>query len=172
MYSDIHTVSVLGESFSTRGWDLTASAEAGYRISLGNGYSVTPQGQVIYQRTAIDSGADHYGQIIYDPTNEVYGRLGAKLAKDWITADSRKTTTWADANIWHQFGANAKTTFTNLQGANPTRLLVEPGGRLVGLGISGQLTKSISVFGSGDYSAALNQRGYNWGGRAGVKVTW
>jgi len=37
---------------------ITASAETGYALRLGGGYSVIPQAQLVYQRTNTNSGAD------------------------------------------------------------------------------------------------------------------
>jgi outer membrane autotransporter protein len=173
-YQNIHTNAVAGDSFDTAGWGLTASGEAGYRIALGNDYSLTPQGQLIWQRTAINDGADSAALIHYDPTNEVYGRLGAKLAKSWLTDDGRTVTGWAAANVWRQFGADAQTTFSNLQGDNPTSFNAALGGTWgqVTLGVTGEVSDRVSVFGGGDYNFSLAGTGHSWGGRVGVKVAW
>jgi len=173
-YENIRTASVAGVNFHTQGWGITASAEAGYQIALSDGYFVIPQGQIIYQRTAIDSGADQFARITFGATDEIYGRLGGRFAKGWLTNDSRTVTTWAEANIWHQFGDNAQTTFASLQGNFPTSFGVGLGGTWaqVGLGISGQMTRNVSVFGITDYNIAMNQPGHSLGGRAGIRVAW
>ena len=46
-----------------------------------------PQGQLIYQRSSIDGGADRHGLISYDATNEIHGRLGTGYAKAWLNSD-------------------------------------------------------------------------------------
>jgi outer membrane autotransporter protein len=174
LYDNIRAASSAGQSFNTSGWGITASAEAGYVIALGNGYNVVPQGQLIYQRTSLSGGADQFGRIDYDATNEVYGRLGARFAKGWPTNDGRSVTTWVDANLWRQFGGDAKTTFSTLQGANPTAVGASLGGSWaqIGLGISGQITDKLSVFGAADYNISLDQPGHSVGGRTGIRFTW
>jgi len=173
-YDNIHAHTVGGQSFNTHGWGLTASAEAGYALALGSGYSVIPQGQLIYQRTNIQGGGDQFGQISFAATDEVYGRLGGRLAKGWLTNDGRVVTTWAETNVWHQFGGDAKTTFATLEGTNPTTFAASLGGTWaqIGLGISGQFTRNVSIFGVTDYNVALSQPGHSIGGRAGVRVNW
>ena len=173
-YENIRTASVTGTNFHTRGWGITASAEAGYVYALGDGYRVIPQGQIIYQRTSIDSRADQYAQISFGSTDEVYARLGGRLAKDWPANSGGPVTTWMQANVWHQFGSNAQTTFATLQGDFPTSFGVGLGGTWaqVGLGLSGQLTRNVSIFGITDYNVALSQAGHSLGGRAGIKVAW
>ena len=173
-YENIRAHSVAGQSLNTNGWGITASAETGYVLALGDGYSVIPQGQLIYQRTDIQGGVDQFGRISYGATDEIYGRLGARFAKGWLTSDGRTVTTWAETNFWHQFGDDAQTTFATLQGANPTTFAASLGGTWaqLGLGLSGQLTRNVSVFGITDYNVALSQPGHSLGGRAGVRVAW
>jgi outer membrane autotransporter protein len=174
-YDRIKANSVLGESLKTDGWGLTTSLEAGYPVALGSGWAIEPQAQVIYQRVSIDDGADNFGRVNYDDTNAVYGRLGARLTKGWTMDDGRSLTVWGRANLWHTFGADAKTTFTNLAGNYPVTLNTDLGGTWAqfGLGVSGQVTKSTSVFASGDYNLALGEaNGHSISGRLGLKVVW
>ena len=42
----------------------------------------------------------------------------------------------------------------------------------IGLGLSGQLTRNVSLFGRTDYNIALDQPGHSLGARAGLKVVW
>ncbi|WP_186418793.1 autotransporter outer membrane beta-barrel domain-containing protein [Bosea sp. CS1GBMeth4] len=174
-YDRIRGSSVLGETLKTNGWGFTASLEAGYPVALGQGWALEPQAQLIYQRVSIDDGADSYGLVRYDDTNAVYGRLGARLTKAWTREDGRLVTVWGRANLWHAFGADAKTTFTSLSGTNPVALNTELGGTWAqfGLGVSGQISRTTSVFASGDYNLALgNANGHSIAGRLGLKVVW
>lgn len=174
-YDRIRANSVLGESLKTNGWGFTASLESGYPVALGAGWAIEPQAQLIYQRISIDDGADRFGQVRYDDTNAVYGRVGARLTKNWSMDDGRTITLWGRANLWHTFGADAKTTFTSLAGTNPVTLNTDLGGSWAqfGLGASGQLTKSTSVFASADYNLGLGEaKGHGIAGRLGIKVVW
>ncbi|MCL2715746.1 MAG: autotransporter outer membrane beta-barrel domain-containing protein [Alphaproteobacteria bacterium] len=173
-YDDIRSRSADAVSLNTNGWGITASAETGYVIALGNGYSVTPQGQLVYQRTDIRDGMDPFGRVNFGATDEIYGRLGARTAKSWITDRGQTVVTWLNTSVWHQFGNDATTTFATLQGTNPMSFEANLGGTWaqIGLGISGQVTRSVSIFGSADYNIALSQPGHGLGGRAGIRVSW
>ena len=174
-YGAINTTSVLGESLKTKGWGLAASLETGYPIALGAGWTLTPQIQAIYQALGFDSGADRFGQIHYGDTSTVYGRAGARLSRDFAIEDGRKVTAWARVNYWHTFGGNAHTTFTNLAGGYPVVLGTGLGGSWMqfGIGASGQVTQSLSVFATGDYNLTVaNGSGQSYTGRVGLQMRW
>ncbi|MDR2874824.1 MAG: autotransporter outer membrane beta-barrel domain-containing protein [Methylobacillus sp.] len=170
-YANVRTRSQAGQNFDTDGTGLIASVEGGHAFDLGGDYSLIPQAQLIYQRVKLNNSADDYGRVRYDATNEVYARLGAKLAK----ADGADATTWAEINLWQQLADDsARTTFTTLTGTSPTKLDADLGGTWaqIGLGISGQLTPLVSIFGAADYNYSLDQPGHSVGGRVGVRVMW
>ncbi|MCL2349091.1 MAG: autotransporter outer membrane beta-barrel domain-containing protein, partial [Planctomycetaceae bacterium] len=172
-YENIRTRSVHGDVFDTRGWSFAASGETGYMFAFANGYSIIPQGQLIYQRTSINSGADSFARIHYDATDEVYGRLGVRLAKNRDT-NNRRVTTWTETNFWHQFGGDARTTFTSLQGNNPATVTSPLGGTWaqIGLGLSGRLTDHVNAFGAADYNIEMERAGHSFGGQVGVEIGW
>lgn len=174
-YGSIDARSVLGERLKTDGWGFAGSLETGYPIALGASWTLTPQAQVVYQHLDIAGGADSFGRISYGASDSVYGRLGAKLNKDWATGDGRIVSTWARVNYWHSFGAQAKTTFTSLDGSNPVTLGTQLGDDWMqfGLGASGQLSRDVNVFASADYNLAVAQgNGHSVGGRVGMQVRW
>ena len=163
------------QTLKTSGWGIAASLQAGYPITLGRGFVLDPQAQLVYQHISLNAGADNYGLIQFGDIDAFYGRFGGRLTKDWVTGSGVPLKVWGLANIWHQFGSDATTTFTSLGGTNPVALNTALGGTWVqlGLGISGQLTRNVSVFGAGEYNVTVaNGEGHSWGGRAGVKVNW
>jgi outer membrane autotransporter protein len=163
------------QTLKTSGWGIAASLQAGYPIALGRGFVLDPQAQLVYQHISLNAGADNYGLIQFGDIDAFYGRFGGRLTKDWVTEGGVPLKVWGLANIWHQFGSDATTTFTSLGGTNPVALNTALGGTWVqlGLGISGQLTRNVSVFGAGEYNVTVaNGEGHSWGGRAGVKVNW
>ena len=174
-YGAVNATSVLGERLSTKGWGFAASLETGYPIVLGAGWSITPQMQAIYQTLGFDSGADRFGQVRYGDTSTVFGRAGARLARDFAIEDGRKVTAWARVNYWHTFGGNARTTFTNLAGGYPVTLGTGLGGSWMqfGIGASGQLTQSLSLFATADYNLTVaNGSGQSYTGRVGLQMRW
>ncbi|MCL2701181.1 MAG: autotransporter outer membrane beta-barrel domain-containing protein [Phycisphaerae bacterium] len=172
-YADIRSHSAHGEKFSTYGWGLTASAETGYAIEFGEGnkkWSMIPQAQVIYQYTDIQDGSDQFGRIHYGATNAFYGRVGDRVSKTWSSGVS----TWAEANLWHQFGSDAQTTFRALDGSNPTVVSARMGGTWAQavLGVSVPLTKNVSLFGTVDYNIGISQSSQSVGGQVGIQISW
>ncbi|KYB45360.1 hypothetical protein AB664_08915 [Brucella anthropi] len=74
-------------------------------------------------------------------------------------------------------GGEAKTSFSNLQGENRVSLVSDAQGSWgqFGLGFSGQLTETVSLFASGDYSHSLGHNGVkndSLAGRVGLKMKW
>lgn len=173
-YDQVEATSMFGERLKPNGWGFTASLEGGYPVALGAGWTIEPQAQLIYQHTSLDGGADSFGWTKYDDTDALYGRVGARLTKDW-SLGGRMVTTWARANLWHSFGADAKTTFTNLAGNFPVTLKTGLGGTWaqLGLGVSGRVAENINLFAAADYNFALGEgEGHSLGGRVGLRVTW
>ena len=165
-----------GENFDTDGWGFAASLEGGYPFDLGNGWSVEPQAQLVYQHVSLDDGSDAFARIDYDATDALYGRLGARLARDWLTESGKRMTAWGKADVWSVFGASATTTFSGPAGGNPVSFDTDIGGTWgsVGLGLQGEVKKNVTMFASGDYNFGLGGDGDfdSWSGRIGMKVKW
>ena len=73
------------------------------------------------------------------------------------------------------FGADAKTTFTNLAGNFPVTLKTGLGGSWaqLGLGVSGRVADNVNLFAAADYSVAVGEgEGHSLGGRVGLRMTW
>ena len=80
-----------------------------------------------------------------------------------------------ELSVWDQLGdRNAKTTFTNLNGAFPTTVSSLLGGSWVQMrvGLTGQVTRSLSMFASADGNVAIDHSGYAIGGHIGAKFAW
>jgi outer membrane autotransporter protein len=172
-YAGIRSHSAHGEKFSTRGWGVTASAETGYAIDFLEGdrtFSMIPQAQVIYQYTDLQDSRDNYARVHYGQTHALYGRVGDRLSKTW----SNGVSTWAEANLWHQFGSDAKTTFRTLDGSHPTTISARLGGTWAQavLGVSAPITKNIKVFGTVDYNIGISQSSQSFGGQIGIQFSW
>lgn len=174
-YANLNASSTRGETLQSDGWGFAASLEGGYPVALGDGWTIEPQAQLVYQTVSLKDGADRFGRIDFDTADGLYGRAGSKIARAWALEDGRAITAWARANVWTAFGATAKTTFTTLSGTNPVALKTSLGGTWgqLGIGASGQLSLNTSLFGSLDYNHSLDGgRGYSVGGRVGLAYTW
>jgi len=176
-YDRIESSSADQIAMRTAGWGFISSLEGGYRHGLGNGWTVEPQAQLIYQHLSLDNTSDRFGRIAFSDTDTVYGRVGAKIGRQWQAESGRRYAAWARVNLWHTMGGEAKTSFSNLQGENRVSLVSDAQGSWgqFGLGFSGQLTETVSLFASGDYSHSLGHNGVkndSLAGRVGLKMKW
>ncbi|MGN5538111.1 autotransporter outer membrane beta-barrel domain-containing protein [Alcaligenes sp. Lyrl_28] len=174
-YHDVKANSTGGERSTTTGYGAVASIEVGYPIALGARWSLEPQAQFLYQHISLNDTSDNYGRIQFGDTNAGYARAGARLVYGVNDRSDEQVTYWARANLWQKIGADSRTTFTSLDGKNPVSMNTELGNTWaqIGLGVSGKLSKRISVFASGDYNRSLDSLGgHGVTGRLGVRVLW
>ncbi|MCL2715517.1 MAG: autotransporter outer membrane beta-barrel domain-containing protein [Alphaproteobacteria bacterium] len=166
---------------TTNGWGIAAAVQAGYPIALGNGFVFDPQAQVIYQHLSIKGGVDggmlvatgSAGRVQFGDTDTVYGRIGGRLTRGFLTEGGVPIKVWGVANLWHQFTGDAQTSFVTSAATSTLNTSLGGTWTQLGLGISGQVTRNVAVFGTAEYNIIVaNGEGYMWGGRAGVKVDW
>ncbi|MFC0282160.1 autotransporter outer membrane beta-barrel domain-containing protein [Camelimonas abortus] len=164
----------LGEGISTSGWGFAASLEAGAPLQLGHGWLIEPQAQLVYQHISLNGDFDRFGRVDYGGSDAAYGRLGLRLARNWTTEAGGRFLTWARVNVWHDFGAQASTRFSNLYGLNPVTLKTDLGGSWaqLQLGLSAKVADGLTAFASGDYNVSLAEQGHAWGGRVGLRLVW
>lgn len=175
-YDNVKTKSIFAEKLETDGWGVAASLEAGYPFVLAPGWALEPQGQLVYQWTKLEDSADSFARISFDDTSTFYGRIGARLTRRVAQGEAQDLTAWARLNIWHAFDSDATTNFASLQGFNPVALSAPIGASTwaqVGVGLSGQIARNASAFGSVDYNRSLDGANSDgWSGRVGVRFKW
>ncbi len=126
------------------------------------------------------SGNDLYGHTSFGDSNDVHGRIAAKLAyaapNGFAGPDGAPlpVTLWGRVNLEHDFiGSYPRATFATLAGFNPVTLDGALGGTFGQFdgGVDAHLTKTISLYGSAFYAHAIDG-GQSWsaGGRLGVKA--
>ena len=161
------------------GQDLTASLESGYPLHFAHAWTLEPQAQFIYQHAKLDSGIDRYGDTSFGGTDDVRGRIGAKLSYASLMgegASAKPVTFWVRANLWHDFVGNPPSaTFSTLTGAFPVTLKGSLGGTWgqIEAWVDARIAKNVSLFGSAFYDRSVDN-GASWsvGGRLGMKVTF
>jgi len=163
-----------GSLIESRGSSVILSAEAGYALALSSRLTLLPQAQVIFQHQRLDSVADAFSIMRFGATDEVYGRLGARLTQAWKSDHSQSLSSWAELNVWHQFSGDAQTVFSTLQNTGPAAFNASLGGSWAeaGIGLSGQITSRVSVFAKAEYDVALDRAGWSLGGRSGIRLAW
>ncbi len=170
--------SIYGEHITPDGWGLVASLEGGYAFQLGNGFSLEPQAQLAYQKVSFDRGQDTFGFFYFDESASLRGRIGARLVKDWMLGDANnahRISTWLRANLWHEFKGDGRTVVSTLDGLNQASIPSPLGGTWgeIGVGVSGQVSKTVSLFGTASYNRSFDDRGREgWDGRLGITYKW
>jgi len=172
--ADLH--SSRGFQLKTDGYGLAASLEAGYGFKFGNGLVIEPQAQIVYQHISFDNGSDSAARVWFDDANSLAGRIGMRVRKDWTLNESDKNprilTTWARANLWHEFLGDNKVSFSSLNG--PVAFSSDMGGSWMELqvGVSTQLSASSSIFASGSYQLGLSGDQHAYNGKVGLRINW
>lgn len=174
-YENTKAASHKGQELDSGGWGATGSVEAGLPYDLGRGWMLEPQVQLIYQHIALDDGQDDFGKVHYRGADTAYGRFGGRLVKAGYLNNGRPFAAWARVNLWHGFGSDATTVFSSLNGQNSIALKTDLGGTWtqVGLGVSGEVVRNVSLFASGDYNFAVDSRsGHSVQAQVGIKALW
>ncbi|MEN3931595.1 autotransporter outer membrane beta-barrel domain-containing protein [Microvirga sp. W0021] len=162
-----------GRQASTNGYGFAASLEGGYKFDLGNGFVLEPQAQAIWQFISLDSFNDGYGITAMDDINDFRARIGAKLG--YTFKGETPITVWGLANIWKDFSSKSSTAFYNYNGSlqGIVKAPLDDSWFELGLGVSGQITKDLSLTAEGSYNQGLNNSDRtSWQGSIGVRYTW
>ena len=143
--------STRGVGIGIGGLGLTASLEAGLPIALEGGWRLEPQGQIIWQSLALDSGRDGFSDVRFADSSGVTGRLGLRLERE-TALENGSVTPAVFANLWQDFG----TTETMLD-ADSLRATRDGTALELGAGFAAELGNGISIFGNASYTFGLGQ---------------
>ncbi|RUY52964.1 autotransporter outer membrane beta-barrel domain-containing protein [Mesorhizobium sp. M7A.F.Ca.CA.001.12.1.1] len=139
-----------GIGIDVGGTGVTASLEGGYPIALGQGWTLEPQAQLVWQQLSLDDASDRFASVSFDTDGNVTGRLGARLQGE-TTISGMALQPYLKANIWHDFGGtshvNFDTTDISTEGRSTS---FEFGG-----GVIAKVTDKVSIFATGDYTTNL-----------------
>lgn len=169
---------------STAGLDLVAgnggfgyalSLEAGSQISLGDGWSVTPQGQIVYSEVAFADFADAFGTPVgLTDGGGLHGRLGISIdheAAEQGDDGLARSHFYGIANLYYDFD--------NTRGVDVagTRLTASHDQLSGGLGVGGSYNwgdDKYSLYGEASFRTGLSSPGdsYSLGANAGLKARW
>lgn len=152
-----------------------ASFEAGKSFPLRNGFTLQPQGQLIYQKIESYDGADPAAEVRFDDIDSLAGRLGLRLVHDNERAGAdgpRPITWWLRANVWHEFIAEPKTSFSSEDGFVAFRSKLEGTWGELGAGVSAEISRGTSLYVNGGYASAFGDGLEAWNLRVGLRVDW
>jgi autotransporter family porin len=149
------------------GEGLTASLEGGRPMTVGDGWILEPQAQLIWRDLTLDDQTDMFAAIGFDAEDGLTGRLGARLRRD--PARAGRLQPYLKVDLWRDFDADQRVAFdgdvvtTNLKGTS-----LEVGG-----GVTAALTRAISLHAVVDYTVQVEgERQRILEGVVGLTVRW
>lgn len=158
-------------SMKTHGWSY--SLESGYPFVFGNDVRLEPQAQVVYQQLSTNSFHDADGLTVSpDNTGAWQGRVGANLGKTFVTAGGQRWTPWMRVNyLWSSSSRSAVDISSDAWGVSSSLASGSWGQAWqVGAGVTGALTSTLSVYGSGDYQGNVGSAGeQGWSANLGIR---
>ena len=162
-----NSINGVGNKFSGSGY--AASIEAGYPIALASWLVFEPQIQAIWQRVSFNNTLDPVSTVTFDNAGVFTGRAGALLRGTFGTAGTQWQP-YLKGNVW--WGTNGFDTVTF--GARPVQTGRQGGTTLEGGGgVTGKLTRYVSVYGDASYLTAVSGETRNAiKGNVGLRVTW
>ncbi|MHC2333831.1 autotransporter outer membrane beta-barrel domain-containing protein [Bradyrhizobium sp. USDA 4454] len=148
------------------------SVEGGKRITIGNGFTLTPQAQLAYSKVDFDGFADRFGaQVSLTNADSLLGRVGLSLNHQKGWGDGARSDLYAIGNLHYEFldGSNVAVAGTSFASAND-RLW----GSIGGGGSYSWANGRYTVFGEATYRASLQDAGdsHSYKGTAGLRVVW
>ncbi|WP_157956464.1 autotransporter outer membrane beta-barrel domain-containing protein [Dyella sp. C11] len=157
-------------TMKTHGWSY--SLESGYPFVFGNDVRLEPQAQVVYQSLRTNSFHDADGLTVSpENTGAWQGRVGANLGKTFVTGGQRWTP-WVRANYLWSSGSRSGVGVTSDEWGVSSTLYSGSWGQAwqVGAGVTGALTPTLSVYGSGDYQGNVGGAGeQGWSANIGMR---
>jgi outer membrane autotransporter protein len=173
--SDLSSALVGSMTHGNQGFGYAFSVESGKRIGIGNGWSLTPQGQLTYSKVAFDQFEDRFGAVVSLTNAEsLLGRAGLSLnhQKTWNDGSGIvRSDVYGIANLHYEFlnGSIINVAGTSFANAND-RLWGSVGGG----GVYSWAGGRYSVFGEVTYNASLAEAAGNhsYKGTGGFRVVW
>jgi outer membrane autotransporter protein len=144
----------------------SGSAEIGYGIAFGGGWSLTPQGQLIGITVDEESFSDAFGvNVNVGESDAVIGRLGLQLQDSIPTASGGVIAPYVVANVYSNFDGQTDSY------VNGTKLASDIGVTWgsVGGGLTASLGSMLDLYGSADYKFGDIE---GWDGTVGLRAHW
>ncbi|HDS1139948.1 TPA: autotransporter outer membrane beta-barrel domain-containing protein [Stenotrophomonas maltophilia] len=164
-----------GNGLDTDGFGIAASVEGGRPFQLDNGWSLTPQAQVIYQRLSFDDASDAVSSVDFSRTDSLTARLGGRASRTVALAGGqapRLLTHWAGANVWHEFRADSRNRFQSADGPVPFHSDLSGTWWEIQLGVSAQLTPRASLYATAGYEKSFGRGREALDGNLGLRWNW
>ncbi|MDB5585851.1 MAG: autotransporter outer rane beta-barrel protein [Devosia sp.] len=162
-----------GSATSTRdvgvdvsGLGLIASLEAGYPLPLAGGWTLEPQGQIIWQGLWLDQTSDSFADVRFSQASGATGRIGVRL-DNRIALENGFIEPALFANLWQDFGSTETMLDADRLETRHDDTAVE-----VGVGFSAELAPKVSVFGNASYTRGLGSERTSGKAQFGLQVSF
>jgi len=160
----------------TDGWGYTASLETGYPFEVKKDLYIEPQAQIIFSSIGLDDSDDLAADVRFEDVDSLIGRLGVRIAKDWETEGSdrtsRRTNAWVRPSVWREFKGQPKTEFSSQNGYVPIEADIRGTWGEVNMGIDYQANARTTFTVSTGYRQAFDGDGHGYDGMLGIKVAF
>jgi len=166
---DGNSHSYRGVKLDTQGYALALSAEAGYPVAVADNWVIEPQVQVIHQQVELDSQNDGISHVSFDSQDYWTGRLGTRLKGRYLVGGI-PVEPYLRANTWRTFSGSDTVTYNHID-----RIKSEHKSSMadIGAGVVAQVSSTVSVYLSVDYSSNLDANELDSiGGNLGVRMSW
>ncbi len=132
------------------GTGITASLEGGHPLALGQGWTLEPQAQLVWQHVSLNDTNDRFSSVSFNLDDSVTGRLGLRVQGE-AAMNGVALQPYLKANIWHDFGGTDRVTFDTTDIATEGRSTsFEFGG-----GVIAKVSDQVSIFATGGYTTNL-----------------
>jgi outer membrane autotransporter protein len=145
------------------GGSIDATAEAGFHMPFGGGFSLTPMGQLVYEHVTLNNTS-------LGGMDVSFGDSDALIARARLLAQAK----WGGANFFASAGASTDVLGakqTTIAGTDFTSTTGGPQAEFTG-GLEGQLSPGFSIFGSGEYDVSFDGQSQSYAGRAGLRTAF
>ncbi|AIR05558.1 transporter [Cedecea neteri] len=165
----LNTDSVNGVNASSSGNAVTGSVETGLPVTLGEGLTLEPQAQLVWQRTSLDSLHDGVSEVSWNNGNTWQGRVGARL--QWaFEASGVNWKPYLRANVLRTFGQDDETAFDD--STTIANNVGQTAGQ-IGAGLVAQVSQNGSLYATTGYLTNLGgERQRVVTGNVGVRWSW
>lgn len=165
----LNTNSVNGVNASSSGKAVTGSVETGLPVALGEGLTLEPQAQLVWQRTSLDSLHDGVSEVSWNNGHTWQGRVGARL--QWaFEASGVNWKPYLRANVLRSFGQDDETAF---DGSTTIANNIGQTAGQIGAGLVAQVSQNGSLYATTGYLTNLGgERQRVVTGNVGVRWSW
>ncbi|WP_102301463.1 autotransporter outer membrane beta-barrel domain-containing protein [Dyella sp. AD56] len=163
------------ENLTTHGFGTALSAEGGYPFAFGNGWSLEPQSQLIYQSLHLANAYDSAASVQFRDSDSLAGRIGGRASRTWQWSQKYTPdllTGWFFANLWHEFKSDAVTAFSSQDGNVPFHSDLGGSWWELGVGGSAVLHKGATLYATVSYDKGFGDGVKALNGSMGMRWNW